>query len=255
MHNLKEIQDSLLSNIINRQKPSEFIKQQGGIDVAERLEIHRDTVFENFVSALKISYPCVWRLIGDDCARGVALAYSHDINHLKSRDSINLFGEDFPEFLKNFESTKRLYYLSDFAKLEWLRTKSYESTRETFLSVQDMESFFMEGDENGKLEFNSSVFFLESKFPLMNIQELLENSEIQELVMDDSMSFIVVCRLQGKIETLYLSQNQWQFLYNLSNGNAIGKAMECFVEEEVEAELSSIIQLLLSKQMIKRVLK
>jgi hypothetical protein len=255
MHNLKEIQDSLLDSIFNRQKSTEFIKQQGGIDIAERLQIHRDTVLENFVSALRISYPCIWKLIGDECARGVALAYSHDKNNLTDRANINLFGEKFPEFIASFESTKHLSYLSDFAKLEWLRTRSYEAIREIPLSVQDMQSFFMEGDENGKLEFNSSVFFLKSKFPLMNIQELLENSEIQELVMTDSLSFIVVCRLQGKIETLYLSQNQWQFLYNLNQGDTIGKAMECFIEEEVEVELSSAIQLLLSKQMIKRVLR
>lgn len=253
MHNLKELQENLLESIMENNLSSEFIKQNGGIDTADRLGVHRDTILENFISSLKITYPGIWRLIGEDCARGVALAYSHDLDHLQNRENINSFGDRFPEFLSNFASTCHLDYLSDFAMLEWIRSRSYESVNEKFLSAQDMQEFFINGDENGKLILNSSVYFLKSKFPLGNIQRLLDDPEMKELNLDDSTEYIVVCRVQGKIETLYLSKNQWQFLYNLNNGDAIGKAIKCFSNEEVEKELSIMIQLLLSKQMVKEI--
>lgn len=255
MHNLKELQDNLLENIMENDLSPEFIKQNGGIDTADRLGVHRDTILENFISSLKINYPGVWRLIGEDCARGVALAYSHDKDHLQNRENMNFFGDRFPEFLNNFASTRHLDYLPDFASLEWIRSRSYEAVNEEYLSAQDMQEFFINGDENGKLILNSSVYFLESKFPLENIQRLLDNPEIKELNLDDSSSHIIVCRVQGKIETLYLSKNQWQFLYNLNNGDAIGKAIECFSNEEAEEQLSIMIQLLLSKQMIKKIVE
>lgn len=255
MHNLKELQDNLLENIMENDLSPKFIKQNGDIDTADRLGVHRDTILENFISSLKINYPGVWRLIGEDCARGVALAYSHDIDHLQNRENMNSFGDRFPEFLSNFASTCHLNYLPDFASLEWIRSRSYEAVNEEYLSAQDMQEFFINGDGNGKLILNSSVYFLESKFPLENIQRLLDNPEIKELNLDDSSSYIVVCRVQGKIETLYLSKNQWQFLYNLNNGDAIGKAIECFSNEEAEEQLSIMIQLLLSKQMIKEIVE
>ena len=255
MHNLKELQDNLLENIMENDLSPKFIKQNGDIDTADRLGVHRDTILENFISSLKINYPGVWRLIGEDCARGVALAYSHDINHLQNRENMNFFGDCFPEFLSNFASTRHLGYLPDFASLEWIRSISYEAVNEEYLSAQDMQEFFINGDENGKLILNSSVYFLESKFSLENIQRLLDNPEIKELNLDDSSSNIIVCRVQGKIETLYLSKNQWQFLYNLNNGDAIGKAIECFSNEEVEEQLSVMIQLLLSKQMVKEIVE
>ncbi len=255
MHNLKELQSKLLLGIMENNLSLDFVKQNGDIDVVDRLQIHRDTVLENFVSSLKIIYPGVWRLVGEECARGVSLAYSHNLMHIRNRDDMNSFGEDFPEFLRNFASTNHLEYLADFAMLEWLRARSYEAMNESFLSIEDMQDFFINSDEGGRLELNSSIYFLKSRFPLMNIQELLDNPEINELIMDDSDSYIIVCRLQGKIETLYLLKNQWQFLYNLNNGDAIGKAIECFADKEVESELSTMIQLLLSKRMIKRIVE
>ena len=251
MPSLKALQENLLQSIMGNNLSPEFIKQNNGIDIADRLEVHRDTVLENFISSLKITYPGVWKLIGDDCARGVALAYSHDLSNLKTRAEINSFGDEFPEFLNNFESTKHLQYLYDFATLELFRSKSYGTIKESYLSTDEMQDFFINGDEGGKLKLNSSTYFLESKFPLMNIQELLDNPEINELVIKNSASYIVVCRVQGIIETLYLSKNQWQFLYSLKNSDTIGKAMESFTSEEVEIELSLMIQLLISKQMIK----
>ena len=118
-----------------------------------------------------------------------------------------------------------------------------------------MREFFINGDGNGKLVLNLSVYFSKSKFPLDSIQSFLDNPEIKELTLDNSSSNIIVCRVQGKIETLYLSKNQWQFLYNLNNGDAIGKAIECFSNEEVEEQLSIMIQLLLSKQMVKEIVE
>lgn len=255
MHNLKELQNNFLEIIMKDNLSPESVKENDGIDKADRLRVHRDTILENFISSLKITYPGVWRLVGEDCARGVALAYSHDLNHIQNRENMNSFGDRFPEFLSNFASTRHLDYLPDFAMLEWIRSRSYESVNEGFLSAQDMQEFFINGDENGKLLLNSSVYFLESKFPLENIQKLLDDPEIKELNLDDSAAYIIVCRVQGKIETLYLSKNQWQFLYNLNNGDVIGKAIECFSNEEIETELSIMIGLLLSKQMVREIVE
>ena len=179
MHSLKELQENLLQSIMGNNLSPESIKQNNNIDIADRLAVHRDTILENFISSLKITYPGVWKLIGNDCARGVALAYSHNLSNLKTRAEMNFFGDEFPEFLKNFESTNHLQYLHDFATLELLRSKSYGAINESCLSAEDMRDFFINGDEGGEFELNSSVYFLKSKFPLMNIQELL-NFSVQQ---------------------------------------------------------------------------
>ena len=253
MSNLKELQDSLFETIMKNDLSFASIKQNNGIAIADRLEVHRDTILENFISSLKITYPGVWKLIGEDCARGASLAYSHDLNHLQNRENMNNFGDRFPEFLRSFESTHHIDYLSDFAILEWIRSRSYESPNENSVSIQVMQELFINSDGTGNLILNSSIYFLKSKFPLCNIQKLLDDTAMERLNLDNSISYIVVCRVQGRVETLYLSKHQWQFLYNLNNGDAINKAIECFSDEEMEMELSIMIRLLLSKQMVKKI--
>ena len=76
MRSLEAIQESLLDSILSGKGDLAFIKANGSIKAEHRLRVHQDTIFENFVAALEITYPGIWRLIGSDCARGVALAYS-----------------------------------------------------------------------------------------------------------------------------------------------------------------------------------
>jgi hypothetical protein len=253
MGNLKELQDDLFKRIIENRLSASFVKQQGGIKVSDRLSINRNTVLENLTSSLRITYPGIWRLIGDGCARGASLAYLQETENLVGRHNINSFGENFPTFLGRFQYTRHLDYLPEFAKLEWLCAKSYEAVKEDYLRAEDMQEFFVSFNMDGKFIFNASVFFLQSKFPLENIQNLLDDSGVESLDLKPNDTYIVVCRVQGNIETLYLTKNRWEFLHALSSGNTIGEAIEYFSNEELQSELIAMVQLLISKQMIKAI--
>jgi len=250
MHNLMEIQAKLKNAILGGEESLEFIKKNGAITTSDRIAVHQDTVFENFISSLKITYPEIWRLIGEDCARGVALAYSHDYANLTSRSEIDDFGESFPMFFASFPSTKHLQYLPDFANLELLRAKSYRAIKQESMPIEEIQSYFESGIESCKLLFNASIFFLHSEFPLMNIQALLNDPKSDELSLKKQECFIIVCRVMGRIETISLQKQQWQFLQNLSQGSVMGDIMSIFTEEEIATEMPAIINLLLSKKMI-----
>ncbi len=250
MHNLAEIQTELKDIILGKKTSSQFIRPTESISPHERLMVHVTTIFENFIASLRITYPGVWRLIGEDCARSVALAYSHDYSNLTSRARINEFGENFPEFLQVFPSTKHLKYLPDFAHLELLKSKSYAAKKQNAISLKTIQTYFESDIENCRLEFNDSIFFLQSNFPLMDIQELLDNPNLGELNLQKQTCFIIICRVSGRIETLYLDQKKWQFLKSLNNGDSIKIAMNIFTDKELLTEMPIIINLMISKQMI-----
>ena len=250
MHNLASIQEKLKNAIFGAKEPLDFIKLNGAITTSDRFTVHRDTVLENFVTSLKIIYPGIWKLIGENCARGVALAYSHNYDNLTSRSEMGNFGEHFPEFLENFPSTRDLQYLPDYAKLELLKSKSYEAPRQSAINLEELQSFFNTDMESGKLLFNSSIFFLKSIFPLMNIQHLLDNPDSDKISLNKTKCFVIICRVQNKIETLYMEEKQWKFLQAINSGSTIGKAMEVFTENEIEKAIGTVIHLMLDKQMI-----
>lgn len=266
MHNIAQIQEEMQNAILGREANLDFIEQSAGISTKERMQVHLDTVFSNLTNNLKIIYPGIWQLIGEECASGVALAYSHDMKHLVGRERINNFGEHFPEFLRQFPSIKHLKYLPDYAQLEQLRYKSYSAKRGKVVSLKELQQVFQSDEvESYKLTLNDSVLFLKSIYPLMSIQELLENKDSKPLDLTETKCFLIICKTQKKLETLSAREAEWNFLRSLANsdavgnsvesrvGNTIGKAMESLPPENIEPELTKIIQLMLSKQMISKI--
>ncbi len=250
MHNLADIQEKLKNAIFGAKESLDFIKPNGVITANDRIMVHCDTVLENFVTSLKITYPGIWQLIGENCARGAALAYSHNYDNLTNRSAMGNFGENFPAFLGNFPSTKHLQYLPDYARLELLKSRSYAAPRQSAINLEELQSFFDADIESCKLLLNASIFFLKSIFPLMNIQELLDNSDSDELYLNKTECFVMICRVQNKIETLYMGEKQWKFFQAINAGSTIGKAMEVFTENEMEEAIATVTHLMLDKQMI-----
>ena len=251
MPSLEIIQESLVKSIFGDKGKIDFIKANGSIKAEQRLAVHQDTIFENFVTALEITYPGVWRLIGHDCARGLALAYGHEFANITDRANISGFGESFPDFLENFPSTKHLDYLPDYAKIEWLRSRSYQVINQKVISAEQFNEFMLSDPESVIFEFNDSVFFLRSRWPLAKIQRLLDEPDSEKIDMNYEECFILICRVHGRIENLFLEKEQWQFLSTLKNGVALGQAFEQIGSgDDVDTKISMIIRLLFIKEMI-----
>ncbi|CAF2028552.1 unnamed protein product [Rotaria magnacalcarata] len=136
----------------------DFIKTTGNVSNTERLLVHRYTILENFVNRLKINYPGIWKLLGETCARGAALAYSHKLNNITSRGGeVNKFGANFAVHLESFPSTLELTYLPDFARLEWLRSVSAEAKNEITIAPDKLAKMNPDKLEKYQLIFNSSL--------------------------------------------------------------------------------------------------
>jgi hypothetical protein len=105
-----------------------------------------------------------------------------------------------------------LQYLPDFARLELLRAKSYRAIMQDPLGIEQLQGYFESGIESCQILLNASIYFLQSEYPLMNIQALLDDPDSTELSLQKQECFLVVCRISGKTETLFLEAKPWNFL-------------------------------------------
>ncbi len=254
MSNLSVIQDQILQNILSQKIDNlSFIKNHNGIDASERLRIYRRSVLENFVDNLKINYPGIWKLIGDDCARGVSFAYAHDFKHITSRGKMHDFGSMFPEFLKNFPSTRHLSYLHDFAKLEWFRNISHEAPNDDLIQESELLNINHDLIEKYKLFFNSSVFFMKSEFALSKIQDLIDSKNNEELLMVKEPTYAVIYRLNDEVKTAWIDKAKWLFLSSIANRKTLGQALYDVENSNLEINLEKVFEFIFQRQMVTKI--
>src|SRR5215472_3159481 len=84
---------------------------------ADRLSIYRNTSRTALTNALRLNFPAVQRLVGEDFFEAAADTFiTRDPPHTAWLD---LYGEGFPEFLQRFKPATTLVYLPDIARLEY----------------------------------------------------------------------------------------------------------------------------------------
>lgn len=123
MQDLDTIQKTFLQSILEKNLADlSFIKSSYP---AERLDIYRQTIFENIRNSLAITFPGIWKLLGEECANSAAYAFSKHQHNLPISGCLDDFGENFPKFLGVQKELQALPYLKDYAYFEWLKHQSY----------------------------------------------------------------------------------------------------------------------------------
>lgn len=88
-----------------------------GSDPAARYAVYRNNVVISLIDALADTFPVVQQLVGEDFFH--AMAREHARKHPPTSPVLAFYGQDFPDFIANFEAAASLPYLADVARLEW----------------------------------------------------------------------------------------------------------------------------------------
>ncbi len=84
----------------------------------ERLEIYQHTIREGLVKVLRIRYPGIWVLVGNEPADNIARAFVACPQHLPKSGCLDFWEDTFPGFLKQFPDLREYPYLHDYALFE-----------------------------------------------------------------------------------------------------------------------------------------
>lgn len=94
-------------------------------DPAKRFAVYRNNVIVSLVDALADSYPVVQALVGEEFFRAMAGEF---VRRSPPRSPVLAwYGDGFADFIAGFEPVVGLSYLTDVARLEWLRVESWHA--------------------------------------------------------------------------------------------------------------------------------
>jgi len=113
---LLETQEALRCNLIGEDRGA-VIAMLTAEHPPERLDIYRNTCMTTLTKALRLNFPAVQRLVGEEFFAASAARFI--AANPPEAAYLDRYGAAFPEFLQRFPPAAALVYLSDVARLEW----------------------------------------------------------------------------------------------------------------------------------------
>ena len=207
---------------------------------ADRLSIYRNTSRTALTNALRLNFPAVQRLVGENFFEAAADTF---ITRDPPRTAwLDLYGEAFPEFLQCFEPAAALIYLRDVARLERAVSRALHA-----LDVKPLEYLQLldvEPSLQGHLCFapHPSANLVFSLYPVDAIwQAVLARDDTALAAIDLSATAVrlLVERYNGEIKITQMGERRWKFAEALFAGQSLSAALAVADDPDAPAWLAA----------------
>jgi hypothetical protein len=224
---LLEVQTAMRHGLLDGDHPVLAAILAGVLVPSDRLSIYRNTSRSTLTKALRLNFPGVERLVGEDFFAAVAGAF---IRREPPRTAwLDLYSQGFPEFLRAFEPAAALVYLPDVARLERAVGRALHAIDPEPLDIPRLEN--IDASNQARLRFapHPSVGLLSSPYPVDAIWRAAlarDHAAMAAINLDAGAVRLLIERRSGEVEVTRLDQPRWSFAEALFGGEALWAALE-----------------------------
>lgn len=220
---------------------------------AQRLATYRQTIFDTLRNALALTYPGIWKLLGEECANSVAHAFCAHHTNRPSSACLDDWGSQFPDFLGQQPSLDNLPYLKDYATYEWFKHLSYCASFSPSINASDLEAVPENRIESITLSFLPSVFAIDSDFPLDKIEDIIENPNAESINLSSNKVYAIIARPDKAVLTYWINSDLWLFISSLQQQLNLADAFQKTHEQHPDFNLTQSLHFMLQKNMISKI--
>lgn len=218
MPSLLEIQRGFADSLFSEPHPA-FSREVAGGDLTadERLEIYRNSSRSTLVAALRLNYPALARLVGDEFFAHAAERYV--AAHLPSSAYLNEYGAHFADFLDSFPGARELEYLPDVARFEWALAGAANAEDRPALGAEELAA--LPSVTGLRFMPHSSVRMLWLRYPADRIADAVmsgDDAAMRGIDLTDGPARIVIHRGASGVEAERLSATEYALLGDLFAG-------------------------------------
>lgn len=231
----------------NRRCP-DGLRSWNGSDPAARLAVYRNNVVGSLTDALADTFPVVQQLVGEEFFRAMAGVF---VRRSPPRSRVLAqYGEDFPQFVGQFEPARSVPYLADVARLEFARVRAYHAADAEPVSAGDVGlalSSGTRGDRIGDLCLvcHPSVCTLASSFAVVTLWAAHQGDADVEAVDVDRGECAVVLREGLGVVVLRAPDGAASFVAAVLQGQRLGEAAATAELAASTFDLTATLSLLL----------
>lgn len=209
------------------------------ISIADRLEVYHHNIVGGLVAALAGTFSATRALVGDAYFSKMASAYVK--GHLPQSANLNLYGADFPAYVKGFVNGQKLPYLGDVARFEWAWNEVFLAPDETPVNPE----LFTRMDETAlhKLTFSllASVQLFSSSYPVDELYRFAESTgQGNSPVMEGNVK-LMLFRPQTEVMVLRLKPVEFEVLERFSRGNSVAQMVDYLSTQDGDFNLEEFL--------------
>lgn len=223
------------------------LRAWNGSDPTRRLAVHRNNVLSSLVDALADTFPVVQELVGEEFFRALAASF---VRAAPPRTPILVhYGAEFADFVAGFPPAASVPYLSDVARLEWLRVQAYHAADTVSVGPAMLESLSACDQALGdlRLTFHPSLRGFSSAFATVSIWAAHQG--IGELADIDIHAGECALLLRQGLEVVVLpaAAAAIDFVEAVQRGERLDAALDAAVARAADFDLVVLLAALLDR--------
>lgn len=199
--------------------------------------LYRRLIRNNYVQALKITYPVLHRLVGD-CSFGI-LARWYLKKYPSTSGDLFLYGCHLPAFLSELQLSPLLIEL---ARLEWVCHEAYQATDAPPLASDQLDALASADPSQVTFQFHAAARLLSFPFPVHRVWLALQPEapadEVVDLPLPEQETGVVVTRGNGKVQVTPLARTDYLLLEAMARGVDAASVERMAIESEPEFDFA-----------------
>lgn len=246
---LKALQETFFNAILDKDAPMQEAISSNYAQ--ERFLIYRNNIQGNLCNTLKVTFPGIWQLLGEECAESVAKAFVSKKAAFPNSGCLDDWGESFPQFLSTLEALKSIPYITDYALYEWNKQLAYNAiSSKSALEATGLSIVSEEMLNRLRVYFTPCTLFFQSSFPLDQVENMLENQNGAEISLENRSSYCIISRHNESIYSYWIEQGLFEFLKVLHSGKTLEEASLKVVSTFEDFDIVQAIFFMISKKLL-----
>ena len=227
MPSLREFQSAMRAQLLDDSSPVAAALLAEVLMPADRVSIYRNTSRIALTNALRLNYPAVQGLVGEDFFAAAADVF---ISKEPPRMAwLDFYGVEFPEFLEGFAPATSLPYLPDVARLERAVSRALHAADREAITPAQLTSLAESAQGSVCFVPQPSISLLFSKYPVDAIWRAVlagDDAALAAIALGSDAVWLLIERRAGAVEVTRLEERSWRFAEALFAGRPLPVALD-----------------------------
>lgn len=203
---------------------------------ARRYGVHRNNVVAGLVEALRVRFPAIERIVGEEFFRAMARVF---VTEQPPKSPLLMrFGDELGDFLDDFAPAAELPYLADVARLEAARTRAYHAADAAPIASARLAGLDPRTVGALRLVLHPSVEIIRSRHPIVTILEMNTGAAEPGPIASWNAQDALVARPGLDVEIRALPPGGAAFLQAIAGGEPLALAANIALAENDNFDLA-----------------